>query len=126
MSKAQLSLEFMVIIAILLFLTILIISAAGERLADFSRDKDVFLLNDVAAMVKNEVQIASAMKPGYVRTFEVPLTLEGKEYAIAVQNDSITAQVNNFEIVLFIQPVNGTLVQGANVIRKAEGNVTLN
>lgn len=124
--RAQLSLEFTFIIVILLFLTIGLFFASGDRLSSFKRDKEVFLLKDTTATVRNEVQIAYAMDSGYVRVFEVPETLEGENYTISMQNGFVSAALGDQMIELAVQPVNGTLIKGTNTIRKAGGNVLLN
>ena len=125
-SRAQLSLEFTFIIVILLFLTIALVVASGDKLSDFKKEKEIFLLKDTAATVRNEVQVAFAMDSGYERIFDLPETLEGDDYTIAIQNGFISAAVGNDLIELAVQPVNGTLIKGVNVIRKVDGRVLLN
>ena len=124
--RAQMSLEFTFIIIILLFLTIALVVVSGNKLTDFKKEKEVFLLKDTAATVRNEVQIAFAMDSGYVRVFGLPETLEGIDYTITIQNGFISAAVGNELIELAVQPVNGTLIKGVNIIRKVEGSVLLN
>ncbi len=124
--KAQLSLEFTFIIIILLFLTIALVAASGNKLSGFKNEKEIFLLRDTAATVRNEVRIAFAMDSGYVRVFQLPDTLEGDDYTIAIQNGFISVAVGDELIELAVQPVNGTLVKGVNVIRNVDGSVLLN
>ena len=124
--RAQISLEFTFIIIILLFLTITFLVASGDKLSDFKSEKEIFLLKDIAATVRNEVQIAYAMDSGYVRAFQLPDTLEGDNYTVSIQNGFISAAVGNQIVEIAVQPVNGTLIKGDNIIRKVGGNVMLN
>lgn len=124
--RAQLSLEFTFIIVILLFLTVGFFFASSDMLSGFKKDKDVFLLKDTTAMVRNEVQIAHAMDSGYIRVFELPETLEGENYTISIQNGFISAALGEHIVEVAVQPVNGTLIKGANTLRKVESNVLLN
>ena len=124
--RAQVSLEFMFIVIILLFLTILFVIAAGNKTNDFQREKNIFLLRDTAGSVRNEIQVAYAMDSGYTRSFDVPDTLEGINYSIEIQNNFISAVLDDEVIELAIQPVNGSLQKGSNLIRKVNGSVLLN
>ena len=124
--RAQVSLEFMFIIIILLFLTILFVIAAGNKTNEFQREKNVFLLKDAAGSVRNEIQVAYAMDSGYTRIFDVPDTLEGVNYSITIQNNFISAALDNDIIEFAIQPVNGSLKKGTNLIRKVNGVVFIN
>lgn len=125
-SKAQLSLEFAFVTIILLFLTILVVLVSGNKLTDFKNEKDIFLLKDIAATVRNEIQVAYAMDSGYVRSFDLPETLDGQDYTISIQNNFISAAMGDEQIELATQLINGTLAHGTNVIRKVGGNVLLN
>ena len=124
--KGQISLEFMFVIMLLLFLTILFVIASGNKMNEFKNEKDVFLLRDTASSVRNEVKIAYAMDSGYVRSFDVPDTLEGLNYSIVIQNNFVSASVDDQLVEVAIQPVNGTLQKGTNVIRKVGSIVYLN
>ncbi len=126
MKNAQLSLEFMYAVMILLFLALVFVFASGSKLSDFKREKDAFLMKDVALTVRNEINVAYAMEPGYVRTFELPETLEGSGYSITMDGGFIDVSMGGQQIVVAAQPVNGSLVKGSNLIRRVNGNVTLN
>lgn len=125
-SKAQVAMEFMFVVVILLFLTAAIILASGQKISEFSREKDYILLKDVVAGVRNELQIAHAMDSGYVRNFDVPVALEGQDYTITIENSFISASMGDAQLETAIQPVNGSLQKGTNVVRKVGGNVSLN
>ena len=124
--KAQVSLEFMFVTIILLFLTILFVIAAANKTNDFQREKNVYLLKDVAGSVRNEIQVAYAMDSGYTRSFDIPDTLEGLNYSIEVQGNYVSAALDNEIIEIAIQPVNGSLKKGTNLIRKVNGVVFIN
>lgn len=116
----------MYMVVFLLIMAILIIFASNGKLSDFGKQKNTFLLKDLALLVKNEINVAYAMEPGYVRSFQLPETLEGKDYAIGLEGGFIYVSSGDNEISVSVQPVNGSLAKGWNTIRKVEGNVTLN
>lgn len=126
MRSAQISLEFMYAIVMLLFVTTVIFVVVGNKLSDFKNERDLFLLKDVAATVKNEIDVAHAMAPGYVRNFELAETLEGENYSISLGNGFVTAALSEKEFSLAVQSVNGSVLKGSNIIRKVDGDVILN
>lgn len=118
--------EFATVVTLLLFLFILIVIVSGNKTTDFKNEKDVFLLKDIVATVRNEIQIAYAMESGYARNFDLPETLDGQDYTISIQNNFISAAMGDKQIELATRLINGTIVHGTNVIRNVGGNVLLN
>ena len=124
--SAQVSLEFTFIVMLLLLLTIVIFMAANAKLADFKREKDLFMLKDVANTVRNEIQIAYASEPGYVRSFDLAQTLDGTTYSISVNNGTVLAATQDQSVEAAIPPVAGSISIGTNTIRKVNDGVLLN
>jgi hypothetical protein len=124
--SGQSSLEFMYAVVFILFLVVILISAAADQMADFKQEKDVFLVNDLAQSVKNEVSVAHSMSDGYVRGFDIPAQLEGEDYSISLSSGFVSVSFGSHSVSVAVQPVSGGLVKGSNVIRKVGGNVSLN
>ena len=124
--SAQVSLEFTFIVMLLLLLTILVFMAANVKLADFKRQKDIFMLKDVASTVRNEIQVAYASDPGYVRSFDLVQTLDGVAYSISVNNGSVLVSTDDQSVEIAILPVVGNISTGTNIIRKVNHGVLLN
>ena len=124
--RAQLSMELMFAIGLLLFLTVVIIVVIGHRMSAVSSDKDIFLMKDLAFSIKGEIDIAYGVESGYVRVFSVPELLDGKDYSVSMQGNFLVVSLEGKMFSLAVAPVNGSVQKGMNVIRKDEGYVLLN
>lgn len=127
--KAQVSFEFMTIMAILILITIIFGVVAGDRLLDLNSQHNALQLQEIATTIKNEISMAYGTEPGYARTFNLPYYIGNANYSIAIENGSVIVSLNRQdgqEFVLAVQPVNGTVQKGQNFIKKIESGVVLN
>lgn len=87
--------------------------------------------NDEAAVnlleyVQEEVILATKMKDGYIRNFQIPQKINSETYTIAVQQNTLTVVFGDKEYLRIIPTISGDMNISNNVIRKINGNVTLN
>lgn len=127
--KAQSAIEFLSISAGVLFFTMLFIFAIQSNISDkISENRDV-ALREVANNVVMEINLASSASDGYSRVFTLPATIvNGVEYNVSLQQGLVyatTADGRN-SLALPVFNVNGSLVEGNNLIRKSNGVVYLN
>jgi len=124
--RGQVSFEFIVVLFVVIIITVAFGVIAGDRLTDLRSQQTTVQLQNVAVTVKNEIEIAHSVEPGYLRTFSLPDYLGNKNYTIGIQNNFVTVSIGNNQLSLAVQPVNGTIQKGLNTIRKFEGSVVLN
>lgn len=124
--KAQVAVEFVIFVALLLFVMLIFLAFILTYTADVRNDKDREMLKDIAYAIQAEVNIASAVDDGYERNFVVPLLIESTDYMINITQDQVWATTENAEIVLDVPEIVGNLTKGGNTIRKTDGIIYLN
>lgn len=142
MKKSQSSLEFALIVTFMFTVLVVFFSASTQRMIEIQIENDRALLEDLGTFIQNEIGLATVAADGYMRVFEVPRTLSGREYNITIYEFTGT-NLNHSEIVIsyvnytidyeYILPlslnVSGSIDQNVNTnvtIRKKDNNVLVN
>ncbi len=94
--KPQASLEFLVFLGIALVILIVFTIINLTYLKNNLKQREITGAQDLTKLVKNEINLASRVEPGYVRTVNLPVKLDNKDYAITTG-----AQLNSREISIF-------------------------
>jgi uncharacterized protein (UPF0333 family) len=124
--RGQVSFEFIMVLFVVVLITVAFGIIAGNRLTELKSQQANAQMQNVAVTVKNEIDIARSVEAGYVRTFSLPDYLGNKDYAIGIQNNFVTVSIEDNQFSLAVQPVNGTVQKGFNVISKVNNSVVLN
>lgn len=66
------------------------LSLMNFQFSEAEEKKDYTLMNDLADSIKNEAFMATKVQYNYIRKFEIPYTLNGKDYLIDLNKDSLT------------------------------------
>jgi len=125
-NKSQVSFEFIVVIFVVIFITMVFGLVAADRLLEIKYQQNTVRMQQVSMVLKNEIDIAHSMEPGYIRTFSLPYYLGDNNYSITVQNYFVIVSLGEREFGLAVQAFGGTVQKGLNVIKNVEGNVMLN
>jgi len=125
-NKSQVSFEFVVVLFVVILVTAVFGVIAGDRLLELQFEQNTVRMQQVSIVVKNEIDIAHTVEPGYVRTFSLPYYLGNHNYSITIQNDFVIVSLKERKYALAVQPVDGVLKKGPNVIESFEGSVVLN
>ncbi len=119
--KTQISVEFIIIFSLVIFALIGFIYIMNIRLSDISERQEFLLMRNLANNIKNEVIIASSVNNNYLRRFDIPTTIKGKDYNMSINdNDELLIElIENNRIVreyftVFPVPVKGTFVEDIN------------
>jgi len=99
---------------------------AGDKLLELRDQQTTLHLQDVALAVKNEIDVAHAMESGYIRTFVLPEYIGRDNYSVTMENNFVVVLIKEREFLLAVQPVNGTVQKGTNIIVKNGSRVVLN
>lgn len=126
--RAQSSVEFMMVIGMVLLFSLLFILFFYESYEDkLVNDRNDALL-DVALDVQNEFSLALRAGEGYMRTFSLPANVYGKEYAILLLQGTLYIHTLDNRSALAVPVVNatGTLAPGKNNLYTFDGRVYVN
>jgi hypothetical protein len=126
MGKGQVSFEFFFVISVVIVITLVIGALAASRLTDLKDRQMDTRFSDIAYAIRNEIDIAHSMAPGYARDFYLPNTIDGGNYSVVINGNLLTVSSGDREFVLQIQPVSGDVINGWNTISKEDGQVVLN
>jgi hypothetical protein len=126
--KAQSAVEFIILLGVMLFIFLAYTQVFQKNLAEKSKEQRVFLIQDLALTVQNEIDLASSSTSGYERTFKVPEKILNIEYSISLVDNSVYVITNDNKIAtsLPIQNVTGEIQKGDNFIKKNESGVYIN
>lgn len=124
--KAQVSTEFIILIA-LAFLTMMgMIVASGRQAFDAREQREFIKLKDVVYKNHDEILIASESNLGYMRTYENPDNLSGTSYNLTIIQTELIGYSENYEFSLIIPEIAGDMKKGENNISNLNGTVCLN
>tara|TARA_Y100000034_G_scaffold133628_1_gene199653 strand:- start:6478 stop:6933 length:456 start_codon:yes stop_codon:yes gene_type:complete len=87
--KSQSSIEFIVFLGIALLIMIAFSIVSISYLNINLRDREVTSAQDLAKLVKNEINLASRVEPGYTREVQMPATLDNKKYKITADKREV-------------------------------------
>ena len=99
-----------------------------SKIIEAKESKRQEIAEDIAALAKNEIDLARSVSDGYNRTFNLPLKVDGNTYTIEIiGNRELIVNYLDKEYVLFLKDnVAGNLNTGENTIRKENGVVYIN
>jgi hypothetical protein len=118
MKKAQISFEFILIFSLVFFALIGFIYLIKTRMAEINEEQDIIAMRNLANSIKSEVLLASSVNNRYLRRFEIPYKINGREYKMWInKNDELT--INLFEnkkvikeyFTVFPVKVKGTFIE---------------
>ena len=124
--KAQIIMEFIMLIGILLFMFILFLGVTGYQAREINKEKVELLGSDTVFMVQRELELAVNSLEGYHREFYLPTKLNNLDYDILVSNNEVILTVNNQDFFLPVVGVTGQPRKETNIINKRESVVYLN
>ena len=127
-NKAQFAIEFVVLIAFMFIIFLGFTAVITSKILDAGESGMQQTAEDIATLAKNEIDLARSVSDGYVRTFNLPATIEGNSYDISIiGNRELVVKYFDKEYVLFLQGnVRGNINSGENTIRKENGIVYAN
>ena len=127
-NKAQFAIEFVVLIAFMFIIFLGFTAVITSKILDAGESGRQQTAEDIATLAKNEIDLARSVSDGYVRTFDLPATIEGNSYDISIiGNRELVVKYFDKKYVLFLQGnVRGNINSGENTIRKENGIVYVN
>jgi hypothetical protein len=126
--KSQSSIEFMILVGAVLFIFITISLALQTTTVSKSKEKRALEVQNLALIVRNEIDLAFSSLDGYERTFNIPQKIINLDYTIILDNGVVYIITEDSSVALSLstKPVTGQLQKGDNLIRKMGGELFLN
>lgn len=126
-TKAQASMELLFFVGFSFFIFILILGIIASNFQQGSLEREQTALEQVSLIIREEVYLAGSVQDGYERTFLLPQKILNKDYTTEIlQNTTLVVSNNRAKTITTLLPVDGTLQKGKNIIRKNNGEITLN
>lgn len=124
--RGQSSIEFIVLFGTIFFIFLMLLIVALHFNKMQTRNKDYLELEDLAHKIRKEFDIASQVQDGYQRSFEIPLKVGIKDYALNVTNRDLSLKTGEYEYSLILPDFVGNLTKGDNIISKQGGVIYVN
>ena len=127
-NNAQFAIEFIVLIAFMFLVFVGVIAVVTSKVIEAKENERQHIAEDIAALAKNEIDLARSVSDGYSRTFNLPNKIGGNSYTIEIiDNRELVVNYIDKEYVLFLQEnIVGNVNPGANIITKVDGFVNIN
>ena len=127
MGKAQIAMEFILMLALVLVFTTLIAGAAYYYVVDYSEQRNVKKLQDLGYSLQDEVILAHTVDVGYQRTITIPSMIDSVQVHVSGTPNDIVITYKGSELLFRIPPTIGAFTNGANNITHLQnGSVKIN
>ena len=125
--NAQFSLEFIVLIAFMFLIFLSAITIITSKVLEAKEKEREETAGEIAALVREEIDIAISVSEGYVRTFKVPNKVRGHSYTIEIIDDRelVVIYLGKEHVMFLPENVIGEINLGVNEIKKIDGVVYL-
>ena len=82
--KAQFAIEFIILISFMFLVFLIFMSIISSKILEAKENERQQISEDIAGLVKNEVQLAKSVSNGYSRNFNIPNKIRGMDYGIEI------------------------------------------
>lgn len=123
--KAQLAVEFIILVAMALIIGALFLASAIELFASASDRQRVAALNDVGYRIQDEIILALEVTSGYERTLTLPGLADRFTYEIDSQPTRVTLTSGSVAISYSHPEITGAFAKGENTITRNNGEVVI-
>lgn len=118
--------EFLFLISFVFVFSLGIVIAAGIQLNDFSDNQKIKLVIDFGESVRKEIDLASVVKDGYMRTIELPDKIDGTiNYSIEMNSFTLIINTEYYEFDARISETDGELKKGVNIIKRVNNSIKI-
>jgi len=126
--KGQTAIEFLVLMGFLLFFFAGFFLIIQGNLGEKIQENQNLLVQDVAAAIQTEINLAWQSSEGYLRVFKISEKIGNLDYEASITEGDVYVRTTNgkYATAVSVPPVVGDLVKGENTIRKQGGLVYLN
>ncbi|MCS7134636.1 MAG: hypothetical protein NZ889_02145 [Candidatus Pacearchaeota archaeon] len=127
--KAQIAIEFVLLVSVVIGITTILIATANFNIALARQKNEQEILEDFANFLQQELIIASKMHPFYAREFILPERIAGKIYTVVVEDYYLVVGTPRFNVTKGIPLVERdcrNFKTGKNNITKTKDGLRIN
>lgn len=95
---------------------------SNSQFEEKSFDSMVNLLD----FLQNEIILATQMKDGYIKQFEIPDKINNELYTISITSNDLILTYKGTDYYRIIPEITGTINIPNNVLKKIDGNLIMN
>lgn len=124
--KSQASIEFLILVSVLIFLVGTTILVSGNFQANFFEEKVYSSAREICRKISSEISIAVRIGDGYKREFFLEEKLFGNlDYSVEVSDYSIKIKWDGkiFSCNSLVESINGNIKGGKNVLQNKNGEI---
>ena len=126
-SKSQSAIEFISLLAFMFLVFLAFFAVITSNILNAKDRERLEIAEDIAAMAKNEIDLAISAANGYKRSFELPIKVGGNAYDIGIiENRELVVSYVDKEHVSFLPQVCGDFFIPTNEISKEKNIVCVN
>ncbi len=123
---SQGTIEFVIITTSIVFFFTLFFLVIQNNLELKGKEREEIVVKNLALYIQNEIEIAKKASNGYMRSFEIPEEIEGKEYGAQIIDGLVYVNTTRTALSIVVGNVSGDIQKGENIIKKENENVYLN
>jgi hypothetical protein len=126
--KAQSSIEFTIIVGVMVFVLLGIFIFVQGRSVGIHKDNMNRAMEEVANIIRSELSLATATEGTYQRVFLIPERAMDYEYNVSItSNKELSISMYGSEYLVFTnENISGYIARGKNLISKKGSNITIN
>jgi uncharacterized protein (UPF0333 family) len=126
--RAQIAMEFMIIMGAVLFFVTVFFSVVQDNTANKMYQRENTIVKEIAITIQNEIDLATRSIDGYSRNFKIPRKAGNLDYEVNVTSGAIYIKtLNGKHAMAFpVAVVTGNINITDNTIKKINGEVFLN
>ncbi len=127
-TNAQFAIEFAALVAFMFLIFLGFAAVITTKILEAKESERQKIAEDIAASVRNEIDLAKSVADGYKRNFTLPAKIQGNSYSIKIiDNREVVVNYIDKEHVLFLpESICGDIYLPNNVIDKENGVVCAN
>jgi len=126
--KSQFSIEFAILTAFMFLIFVAFTAVITSKVVESKENERLKIAEDIAALAKNEIDLATITSDGYARNFQLPVRISGNSYTVQIiDNRELVVRYLDKEHVSFLQEnICGDIYIPNNEIDKKNGVVCAN
>ncbi len=127
-SKSQTAIEFMILIAFVMFAFSVFLLVIYENMSVKIGEQRNTIIKDTALAIQDEINLAAHSSEGYYREFEIPEKIGGVNYSAEILEEMVYLKTidGKHALALPVPKITGQIVKGKNIIKKENGETKLN
>lgn len=127
-NKAQIGMEFIMVVSALLFFVAIFFSMIQENASKKIYEREALIVKEIATTIQKEINLAKKSSDGYSREFKIPLKAGNLNYEVSILQNFIMISTTNGKHALSLptENINGQINITDNKIRKINGEIYLN